>query len=616
MRIFFVVLFLVSGIITFAKPKTSQARIDSLLAKLPGMEDDTSKVNALYTISDGFLNTNPSKGMEYGKRMLVLSRDIGWTKGEADAFVVIGSSYFRTGDLPVALELYFKALKLYEEIRFLPGVFQCYSNIAGVYSNRRNYKKALEYASRGLQIAKVSGDSASFYTAKGNIGIIQKDNGDFAEALENMIKAMRWAERKNDSDSYYSQVGNIGSVYYKMGELERALEYRLNALNYAKKVNDKYEISYLSSSVGAIYLDFAKFGMIASSGSRIPKGKRQQLEIAVGYYNEAAALAEEIKDFEGAAHIYNDLASSQQLMGDFELALENYANSVFIKDSLYSSANSEKIANLETKRQIELKDKDIKIAELEVAKKRNERGFFIGGIILLLLAMVIVIKNIQRKKLQEKQAAQLKTMIDTQESERKRISRDLHDDIGTKLSALGLFLSSMKEKAVESENIEIISLAQSSQQFIREAVYDLRELLLDLSPSVLEDFGYTTAVEGLINKINETKLIHFSLVIFGMKERLQHNYELALYRITQELINNVLKHSEAKKVTLQIGRREDLIILMIEDDGKGFELLDYQEGYGLKNLSSRTALLQGKMIIDSAPGKGTSVLIEIPYHSN
>jgi len=204
-------------------------------------------------------------------------------------------------------------------------------------------------------------------------------------------------------------------------------------------------------------------------------------------------------------------------------------------------------------------------------------------------------------------------MIDTQESERKRISRDLHDDIGTKLSALGLFLSSMREKASGNGNAEIRELAQSSEQFIKETVHDLRELLLDLSPSVLEDFGYTTAVEGLINKINQTRLIHFNLVIFGIKERLSKEYELALYRITQELVNNVLKHAEAKKVTLQIGRRDDLLILMIEDDGKGFEIAEHQDGYGLKNLSSRTELLQGKMTIDSAPGKGTSVLIEIPY---
>ena len=101
-----------------------------------------------------------------------------------------------------------------------------------------------------------------------------------------------------------------------------------------------------------------------------------------------------------------------------------------------------------------------------------------------------------------------------------------------------------------------------------------------------------------------------------MNHRLQKDYELALYRITQELINNVLKHAEAKNVSLQIGQRDEKIILMMEDNGKGFDVNAHKDGYGLNNLDARTKLMQGTMIIDSQPGKGTSVLIEIPYNFN
>jgi len=208
---------------------------------------------------------------------------------------------------------------------------------------------------------------------------------------------------------------------------------------------------------------------------------------------------------------------------------------------------------------------------------------------------------------------QIKAMVATQEEERKRISRDLHDDVGTKLSALNLFLSSLHEKATITNNDEIKSLACSSKQFIKEAMHDVRQLLFNLSPTVLEEFGYTTAVEGLINKINETKQIHFDLVVFGINHRLKKDYELALYRITQELINNVLKHAKAKHVSLQIGQRDGKIILMMEDDGKGFDVSAHKDGYGLNNLDARTKLMQGTMTIDSQRGKGTSVMVEIPY---
>ncbi len=235
---------------------------------------------------------------------------------------------------------------------------------------------------------------------------------------------------------------------------------------------------------------------------------------------------------------------------------------------------------------------------------------------LLAAAVVYIFYRNRIKQLEHKQAIQIKAMVATQEQERKRISRDLHDDVGTKLSALKLFLSSLKEKASHSNDGEIRSLAQSSEQFITEAMQDVRRLLLNLSPAVLEEFGYTTAVEGLVNKINETKQIQFTLVVFGMKRRLQKDYELALYRITQELINNVLKHAEAKHVSLQIGQRDKKIILMIEDDGKGFYINAHKDGYGLQNLEARAKLLQGTMTIDSQTGKGTSVLIEIPDNFN
>ncbi|MEP6466965.1 MAG: two-component regulator propeller domain-containing protein, partial [Parafilimonas sp.] len=221
-------------------------------------------------------------------------------------------------------------------------------------------------------------------------------------------------------------------------------------------------------------------------------------------------------------------------------------------------------------------------------------------------SIVYVLYRNRINQIKKEQQAQINLMIATQEEERKRISRDLHDDVGTKLSALKLFLSSLHEKADKTNNEEIKKLAAGSEQFVTETIKDVRELLLNLSPSVLEEFGYTVAVEGLINKINETKQIHFSLVFFGMNQRLKKEHELALYRITQELINNVLKHAEAKNVSLQIGKRDNKIILMIEDNGKGFDVTAHRNGYGLHNLDARTKLLQGTLMIDSQPEKGTS----------
>jgi len=239
-----------------------------------------------------------------------------------------------------------------------------------------------------------------------------------------------------------------------------------------------------------------------------------------------------------------------------------------------------------------------------------------GAFVMCAVGIAYLLYRNRVRQLQLKQAEQMTLMVATQEGERKRISRDLHDDIGTKLSALKLSLSSLGEKARDISNDDITALAKNSEQFITEVMQDVRQLLLNLSPTLLEEFGYTTAVEALVGKINETKKIHFNLVIFGWENPIHRDYELGLYRITQELINNVIRHAEASDVSLQIGQRDSKLILMIEDNGKGFDITAHRDGYGLRNLDTRTKLMNGTMSIDSQLTKGTSIMIEIPYNFN
>jgi signal transduction histidine kinase/ligand-binding sensor domain-containing protein len=237
---------------------------------------------------------------------------------------------------------------------------------------------------------------------------------------------------------------------------------------------------------------------------------------------------------------------------------------------------------------------------------------YIAYALAIILSLYVIYRN-RIERLEKKQALQLQTVIATQEEERKRISRDLHDDVGTKLSALKLFLSSLKVNVDKKEYGKAEVLASNSDQLINETIKDVREMLLNLSPGILEEFGFTTAIEGLVAKINQAGTIYFELSVFGFNGILKKEYELSLYRITQELINNVLKHSGAKNVSLQIGYRDEKFIIMVEDDGRGFNLDKHKNGYGLKNLDARTKLLNGTMNIDSKLGKGTCVSIEVPY---
>lgn len=218
------------------------------------------------------------------------------------------------------------------------------------------------------------------------------------------------------------------------------------------------------------------------------------------------------------------------------------------------------------------------------------------------------------RALERRQEKRINLMVATQEEERRRIARDLHDEVGVKLSALRLSLSSLSEKLKAEEKGQAEAIARQSDSLVGEAMQDVRRLLVNLSPRILEEFGLIPAVEAIVTRIKETSPIQIHFSTFGTVERMNHDFELSLYRMVQELINNVIKHADAKEVSLQLGMRDEKIVLMIEDDGIGFDAGKQVEGHGLQNLKVRTQLMKGTIAIDSHPGKGTSISIEIPYN--
>ena len=592
-------LYLRQGIYPLAlKNYAASLRIGVFLNEVIDVANKYSSIGNVY-----LLQGNYPQALKYALYSLKIFEKSGNQSKSGFCNGLVGSIYRFQEDYEEAIKYYTIAVKIFESIGDEFNAEFEYIRIGDCYAALHDFSMAMLNYELSLKIATKTGDIEGIGTYYYSVGWAYENQGKYNEALKfSLIAYSKYKE--GGFDISRSEVANlIGSLYSAVGNYNASIEYYTIEADIKSDAGDPSWSASYNKNLGAVYLKQKDFGMAVSS-----------LNKSLGFYEQAGNLPE-------ICEIHRLLLIADSSNGNYRAALNDYRSYALFSDSLSNENNTREL--VQTRMQFDFDKKvsltkaaqekmDLLMAE-ELKRQKLLRNSFIAGMILLVIVMIILVKSIQRRKLVEKQAAQLKTMIDTQESERKRISRDLHDDIGTKLSALGLFLSSMREKASGNGNAEIRELAQSSEQFIKETVHDLRELLLDLSPSVLEDFGYTTAVEGLINKINQTRLIHFNLVIFGIKERLSKEYELALYRITQELVNNVLKHAEAKKVTLQIGRRDDLLILMIEDDGKGFEIAEHQDGYGLKNLSSRTELLQGKMTIDSAPGKGTSVLIEIPY---
>lgn len=242
-------------------------------------------------------------------------------------------------------------------------------------------------------------------------------------------------------------------------------------------------------------------------------------------------------------------------------------------------------------------------------------AFFIEIIALsgLLAYRVKLMQGMSEKLLIEKnliQQQRTQAVLEAEERERIRIARDLHDSVGQTLAAARMTLGNyLSQKKIESSEM------QNSLDLLEDSIKEIREISHNMMPSSLTKFGLTSALKQFTNKINALGKIEIELQIVGFKERSDEKIELMLYRIVQEIISNIIRHADARKVNIELVRHDTELILIVEDDGKGFDTARTENhGIGLKNIATRVEYLNGNVNFDSSIGKGTSVVIEIPLN--
>lgn len=250
-----------------------------------------------------------------------------------------------------------------------------------------------------------------------------------------------------------------------------------------------------------------------------------------------------------------------------------------------------------------------------------EIEYFAGAFILEIVGLMVLLayrlkamQDTSEKLFLEKTIAQqqrTEAILEAEEKERVRIARDLHDGIGQMIAAarmaLGNFLS---KKKVENEDI------QNSLDLLEESIKEIREISHNMMPGALTKLGLSTALKQFVNKINALGGLQIDLQIIGIKERLSEKVETMLYRVVQEVLNNIIRHADATKVNIELVKHESELILVIEDNGKGFNINELQnQGVGIKNITTRVEYLNGSVNFDSALGRGTSVIVEIPLAS-
>ncbi|WP_299259426.1 ATP-binding protein [uncultured Aquimarina sp.] len=245
----------------------------------------------------------------------------------------------------------------------------------------------------------------------------------------------------------------------------------------------------------------------------------------------------------------------------------------------------------------------------------------IGMVVIFLLSLSVIVFFIiyQRRLLAQQKKHQkvesdyqkelLKTAIQSQEEERTRIAKELHDDVGAMLTTTKLYIGQI-EPELSSE--ELTGLADKIGGFFDDMIQSVRSISQDLRPVVLEKLGFIEAMDSLVQTIRDSGKIKISFKNYSTLS-IAKTKELNIYRIIQELITNTLKHAEASDIKIEMKNQNDALIIVYEDNGKGLDQkqLQYRKGLGLKNIESRLSVLSGTISFLEEKS-GMKVLLEIP----
>jgi signal transduction histidine kinase len=234
----------------------------------------------------------------------------------------------------------------------------------------------------------------------------------------------------------------------------------------------------------------------------------------------------------------------------------------------------------------------------------------IGGVILM-RELFISLKRAETDR-QRSEKRVINAIINTEENERRRFAKDLHDGLGPMLSTVKMSLSALNEKIKDSTGMVILN---NTIHLVNEAINTIKEISNNLSPHVLTNFGLSSAIGAFTTKLNQTKVVEIVFKSNMEAQRLENDKEVVIYRAVCELINNSVLHSGASRIDIELNKHEKFVTLQFYDNGRGFDTSTLRnedtKGMGLSNIETRVKTVEGVFILESTPGKGTSALIKL-----
>ena len=639
-RIIFVTLLL--G--TFGLAHGQAVPVDTVLKHIRE-EKNVARQSRLYNyLGVTQLNENVTVAMGFARKAIEIAEKGKYYRELSDAYLTLGYCYEAAGRIDDAFAVVDSSKRVADKISYYKGQFFAESSYGTLFRRRAKYDSSLVHYMNAMSIADKNKDDtlrAKGYNGLGNYYTTVKD---IKKAEEFHLQALEIRIKLGNPYDLYSNYENLGIINRELGNYDKALAYYLKARHYAEITRDSSNLAFSDNDIGAAYSKKkdavnGELYLKRSIAIRERMGEKNELAYTYNYLGEnyevkgdlvnaelnikkALAIAEEIKNNKQRYEALESLSDFYARNKKYDSAYSYLAKYRFFRDSLNKKDNAQTIAELQTRYETEKKERKIQEQQYEI----NKRNGFIAAIVgLLILLGLLGYSAYRRYRLKQQSRLQSeilkqqelasKAVIEAEENERKRIAGDLHDGVGQLMSAAKLNLSSIRDE-IPFPSAEQSSVFDKAIALVDEGCREVRNVSHNIMPNALLKSGLATAVRDFVNKI-DSKTIKIHLYAEGLTEKIDVNVEIVLYRVIQECVNNVIKHSGANQLHISLIKDSDGISVTIEDNGKGFNATDIgkYDGLGLKNILTRIEYLKGTVEWDSAPGKGTVVAIHVPVNA-
>ncbi|MBU2928418.1 ATP-binding protein [Winogradskyella psychrotolerans] len=531
----------------------------------------------------------------------------------AEVNFMIAKSYENLNLEDSALGYYKTALDFYKKEKVAEKIAEINLEIYLLLDSQNNLESNTAYYLQEVyEHAKRTNSNKWMIAYDTHIGIEKIKNNQKDSAKYYLFKALKQAI---DIDSTKMQMNistYIGSLYSrKYKDQDSAIFYYNKALSH-----------YYSDTINFKSLN-TEFGIFNNIGNAYRR--KQEYVNALEYYNKAEKIELPRLNRKSKKILYSNIDATFYYMKDWVNAYDYLYKYDSIKDVInLKDQNSSIIAIEERYNNEKLRADNL---EIEAKRKQNQNiAFGLGGSLALGSVIVfLILKNTKRQQklaeqekelesqklatvLKEQELITIDAMIEGQEKERQRIANDLHDDLGGLMANVKLHFNALKDK----DSPELYS---KTNNLIEEAYQKVRSVAHAKNSGVIAKQGLLKAVRHMADKVSTSNKIEVEVLDHGLDNRLENSLELTLFRIIQELTTNVIKHAEASEVTIHLTNHEDIINIMVEDNGKGFnpnQITKTNKGMGISSIDKRVEHLEGQLTIESEINKGTTIIIDIP----